>query len=393
MAMMGSLSSSPRRRLWRRAAIGVAGVIVVGGGTAGGIVLASHARPRVIPELAITVPVTSGTVAPDAVIPIQVRHAKVHTLEVTTSTGDQIAGTLGAQGWKANAAMPWATSFKMTVAVRGGYPVRTLSRTVTWTTPPEPLPVGSIGITISPSPGQQVGMGATWVVQFSQPIPASMQSTVLQHLDATESLSDPVGWHWWSPTEVDGRPEQFWPLNEQAALTVNLDGLAISGHRVEASVAHSTFTVVNQHLTRVSAVTHEEQIYNGNQLLETFPVSLGRAGFQTISGTLVVLSKTPVVFMNSATIGYPGLYAQNVYLDVAISTDGYYIHSANWDIPDHGHYNVSHGCVEQNPNDAQWFYNFSQPGDVVIITGTSLQASEADGEGDWNIPWSEFQPA
>ena len=134
-------------------------------------------------------------------------------------------------------------------------------------------------------------------------------------------------------------------------------------------------------------------MFNGTQLINTFPVSLGRPGFLTISGTLVVLYKTPVVFMNSATIGYPGLYAQNVYEDVAISTDGYYMHSANWDIYDHGVANVSHGCVEQNPADAAWFYNWSIPGDVVEITGTSLQASEVNGEGDWNLPWSQFQAA
>ncbi len=388
---MPSLTGSGHR-LWRRIGLSV-GAVAVLGGAATGIAAAARPLPLVSPELSVTVPVSSGTVAPTAVIDLSVRHAHLESVSVRTSAGLLIGGSVTNGTWKPTAPMPWATTFRMVATARGGRPAKTVSRVASWTTPEQPLPAGTIGITISPSPGQQVGMGATWVVQFSQPIPAADQPLVLQRLSAGESLTDPLGWHWWSPTEVDGRPEQFWPLNEQATLTVNLNGLAVDGERLVNSSVSSSFTVINQHIARISATTHEMQVYNGTQLVRTEPVSLGRPGFPTISGTLVVLSKTPVVFMNSATIGYPGLYAQNVYDDVAISTDGYYIHMANWDIYDHGLYNVSHGCVEQNPGDAVWFYNWSVPGDVVVITGTTLQASEADGEGDWNIPWSEFQPA
>lgn len=387
---MPSLSGPSRHRFWRRAGL-IVGALAVIGGAATGIVLAARPQPPVKPVVKVTVPVASGTVAISASIGLSVEHAHLEAVTVRTAAGALVAGSVAAGVWKPTAPMAWSTTFHMTVQARGGRPVRTVSESVSWTTPEEPLPSGTVGIRISPNSGEQVGMGATWVVQFSQPIPPADQTEVLQRLVTTESLADPVGWHWWSPTEVDGRPEQFWPMNEQASLAVNLDGLVVNGHRLVASSASSNFTVINQHLTKISAATDQMQVYNGTQLVRTEPVSLGKSGFPTISGTLVVLSKIPVVFMNSATIGYPGLYAQDVYEDVAISTDGYYIHSANWDIADHGHYNVSHGCVEQNPNDATWFYDFSVPGDVVIITGTALQASEGDGEGDWNIPWSDYQ--
>ncbi|HVD04160.1 MAG TPA: Ig-like domain-containing protein [Candidatus Dormibacteraeota bacterium] len=384
------------RKGWRRHQRlligGLAAVLLLGGGTTG-VVMASKPAPPVVPHAAISIPGDSAAVAPAAVIGVQLKHARLIKVSVLTSGGKTLAGHLTPVGWQSDQPMPWATKIVMTVTARGGSPRKTVVQTAAWTTAIQPLPTESIGLTISPGNGEQVGMGAAWVIQFSQPIPAADQQAVLRHLTTQESIADPVGWHWWSSTEVDGRPEQFWPIGEQASLTVNLDGLVINGYRLEGTTANRQFLVINQHLTKVSAVTHQEQIYNGTQLINTFPVSLGRAGFPTISGTLVVLFKTPVVFMNSATIGYPGLYAQNVYEDVAISTDGYYIHSANWDIYDHGVANVSHGCVEQNPNDATWFYNWSVPGDVVEISGTTLQASEADGEGDWNIPWTAFQTA
>ncbi len=389
--MVEAGAGASRWRHWRWKMAGGAALVILAGAGATAIMAASKGAPPIVPQVAISVP--SGAASPAALIGIHLKDARIEQAVVTTSAGVVIAGRLVPAGWVATQPMPWETKFRLTLHVRGGSPVRTVVKTATWATGPAPVPARSLAVTISPGDGAQVGMGATWVLQFAEPIPPSTQAEILQRLSTTESLADPVGWHWWSSTEVDGRPQQFWPLNEQASLSVDLNGLLLGGYRLVNSSVTSHFTVVNQHLTKVSAVTHQMQVFNGSQLINTFPVSLGKAGFPTISGTLVVLYKTPVVFMNSATIGYPGLYAQNVFDDVAISTDGYYMHSANWDIYDHGRANVSYGCVEQNPGNAVWFYNWSMPGDVVEISGTPLQATEADGEGDWNLPWSQFQAA
>jgi lipoprotein-anchoring transpeptidase ErfK/SrfK len=365
--------------------------VVLIGAVSTGIVAASHSKRPVVPKVEISVPTVSGKVSPQATIGIALKHAKVRQVSVTTAAGATVAGELVAAGWKPAAPLPWATKFKLTLHANGGTPARMVEQTATWATGPAPLPTETVGLTVSPENGAGVGMGATWVVEFGRPIPASLQSAIVQRLTTAESIPDTVGWHWWSSTEVDGRPETFWPMNEQESLTINLNGLVMDGYQIVDSVATDHFSVVNQYLTKVSGVTHEMQDYDGATLLNTLPVSLGKSGFPTISGTLVVLSKTPVVYMDSASIGYPGLYAEDVYNDVAISTDGYYMHSANWDVGDHGVANVSHGCIEQNPANAIWFYNWSIPGDVVEVTGTVLAATEVNGEGDWNIPWSDYQ--
>ena len=368
----------------------VAALILIGGASTG-IAAASHSKRPVAPKVEISVPTVSGKVSPQATIGIKLDHATVRQVKVTTAAGATIAGRLVAAGWEPAAPMPWATKFKLILQANGGTPARGLVESASWATGPAPLPTETVGLTVSPNDGAGVGMGTTWVVEFGRPIPASLQSAVIQRLTTTESIPDTVGWHWWSSTEVDGRPESFWPMNELETLTVNLNGLVMDGYKIVESEETDHFTVVNQYLTKVSAVTHEMQDYSGTQLVNTLPVSLGQPGFPTISGTLVVLSKMPSVFMDSASIGHPGLYAEDVYLDVAISTDGYYMHDANWDVGDHGVANVSYGCIEQNPNNAQWFYDWSIPGDVVEVTGTPLAASEVNGEGDWNIPWSDYQ--
>ena len=334
--------------------------------------------------LAITVP--QGPVSLTPVIKLKPQHAHIQSVVVTTTT-DAVAGEWNQTSWRPVAPLSWNTTYKVKVVAVDHTTGKQLVSVTTFTTPNSPV---TLQATVSPANGQQVGMGAVWVVQFKQPLTPAEQSLVLTRLDTSESIPDTVGWHWWSSTQVDGRPQNFWPLNEVATLKLNFNGMLLNGHPVVKSNSSVSFTVNEQHEIKISAQTDRMLVYNNNQLLHNFPVSLGRPGFPTLSGTLIVLYKSPVVFMNSATIGHPGIYAENVYEDVAISSDGYFMHSAPWDVYDHGYANVSFGCVEQNPNNATWIYNWSEPGDVVIITGTTYKASEADGEGDWNIPWSQF---
>lgn len=302
--------------------------------------------------------------------------------------GQPIAGIWSQTQWKPEVALQWGKTYTVLVVGIGGIPRHVIQKTYSLVTP---LPPTTLKATVSPSNGALTGMGTIFSLQFAQPIPASLQGQIINNLEVTTTgASDPVGWHWWSNTQVDGRPKNFWPLNDTVTLHANLNGLVMNGHTIINSDIVDSFTVNEQHEIKISANTDRMLVYNAGKLIENYPVSLGRPGFPTLSGTLIVLYKQPVVFMNSASIGYPGIYAENVYLDVAISTDGYFMHSAPWDVYDHGYANVSFGCVEQNPANALWIYNWSEPGDVVIITGTSYHASEVDGEGDWNIPWSAF---
>jgi hypothetical protein len=51
-----------------------------------------------------------------------------------------------------------------------------------------------------------------------------------------------------------------------------------------------------------------------------------------------------------------------------------------------GSENVSHGCLNASPENAQWFFNNTKRGDVVVVRGTvGSVLSGAEGLGDWNI--------
>ncbi|MGH7747744.1 MAG: hypothetical protein ACREQ5_23740, partial [Candidatus Dormibacteria bacterium] len=46
--------------------------------------------------------------------------------------------------------------------------------------------------------------------------------------------------------------------------------------------------------------------------------------------------------------------------------------------------------VNISPEHAETFYNFSRPGDVVVVRGSTRPATGEDGEGDWQMSFDQF---
>jgi len=81
--------------------------------------------------------------------------------------------------------------------------------------------------------------------------------------------------------------------------------------------------------------------------------------------------------MNSSSYGFPTDYAlgydQAIPLAVRLSNSGIFAHSAPWSVADQRVRNVSHGCINMPPEDAQWFYDNFSCGDIVQVISTSTQ--------------------
>jgi hypothetical protein len=59
-------------------------------------------------------------------------------------------------------------------------------------------------------------------------------------------------------------------------------------------------------------------------------------------------------------------------------------------VVDQGVSNVSHGCVNLPPNDAQTYYNLAIPGDPITITGSTKAGDWDDGWTEWFLSWPEY---
>ena len=149
-------------------------------------------------------------------------------------------------------------------------------------------------------------------------------------------------------------------------------------------------------VAKADGAAEQMQIFDNGALVKTMTISLGSPAFPTHTGTHVISDKQPSVVMDSCTYGVcqasPGYYKEKVLLDERISNDGEFVHSAPWSVGQQGSDNVSHGCVNLSPADAQWFFDHFGVGDVVEVANSGgKQLPLDDTYGDWELTWAQWQ--
>jgi lipoprotein-anchoring transpeptidase ErfK/SrfK len=292
--------------------------------------------------------------------------------------------------WTSNAFFDPSTSYVVEAVARGhnGITATTHSGFTTEST------AGRLTASTQPADGSTVGVGMPVILRFNSPIPPERQAALVQRL-TVQSVPPQVGaWHWFAPTEVHWRPKEFWEPGTRVTVSAGLRGLDAGNDVWGMGDFSFGFTIGDRHIATIDTVTHQMTVTDNDQVIHTYPISAGRPKSPTISGVLVVRYRQYDVLMDSESIGIPRYspdgYYEHVYWDTAISTDGFFVHSAPWSMWAQGSSNVSHGCVNLSPARAQEFYQFSQIGDIVNVTGTSRPANASDGEGDWQIPFDQF---
>ena len=177
-------------------------------------------------------------------------------------------------------------------------------------------------------------------------------------------------------------------------MAAHIDGYNAGNGMWGAKDVTVNYTIGDAHVSTVDANSHTMTVTDNGAVVKTIAVSTGRDKYPTKSGVHVVSDKAPKVIMDSATVGIPRNspdgYYETVFWDVRISNSGEFVHAAPWSVSDQGHVNVSHGCVNVSTADAEWFYNYSQVGDVVTVVGTSESLEPTNGYGDWQVPWATW---
>ena len=138
------------------------------------------------------------------------------------------------------------------------------------------------------------------------------------------------------------------------------------------------------------------QVFSNGSLLRTIPITTGKAGFTTRSGTKVIIEKFREKRMNSETVGIgqddPEFYdLDDVEYAMRLTYSGEFIHAAPWSEASQGSANVSHGCTGMSTADAAWLYDMTLRGDVVEYTGTDRWMTVENGYGDWNLPFADYR--
>ena len=347
-------------------------------------------------EVAISVADGSVDVSPATPLEVTVTGGELGDVTVADSHGKPVAGNVAPAGddpttavWTPETELAYGSAYTVT-ATADDAAGTTASSTFTTVTP-ESLATPGVG----PLDGTTVGVGMPIRVFFDQPV--TDKAAVESHLVVTSSTPTDGVWNWVRDDEVHFRPSTYWPADTEVTLNADLYGVSFGDGVWGAKDRSVTFSIGAKHVSVADAGTHTLTVYDGDQVVQTYPMSAGSDANPTHNGAHVVLEKFADITMDSSTFGLavdaPGGYRTDVQYATRISNNGEFVHAAPWSVAQQGSSNVSHGCINLSTDRAQWFYDFSQPGDVVEVVhsiGGSLSAADGDIY-DWAISWHDWK--
>ncbi|GGK37995.1 L,D-transpeptidase [Nocardia camponoti] len=209
---------------------------------------------------------------------------------------------------------------------------------------------------VSPRPGQTVGIGAPVTLTFTAPV--ANRAKAESALAVTNGDSAFAGsFTWLNDSRLQWTPQGTLPTN--SPISVGFGGL------------HTQFQTNSGTYADANLSTHTFTVSQGGNVVRVMPASMGKPGWETPTGSFPVLEKFASLVFDSRTIGIP-LDSPEGYLingewAERLTWGGVFVHSAPWSVDSQGNANVSHGCINLAPGDAQWYYENVGIGDIVNV--------------------------
>jgi lipoprotein-anchoring transpeptidase ErfK/SrfK len=366
------------------------------------------AAPTTSPPAALarlTITPHDGTEGQPVTTPVTVRAAggTVSTVSLSNADGKLIAGTFNSDRttWTSTEPLGYDKSYSLAAVAANadGKTTRTTSAFSTVTPRTFTLPYLFPG---GPDGPKTVGVGQPIQVRFDEDI--ADKAAAQKALVVTTKPPVAGAWHWFSDREVHWRPQQYWKPGTKVTVKANVYGVGVGNGIYGQQDVSSSFTVGAAKIFTINDQTHTGAIRINGKVTRTVPVSMGRGGsytvdgqtiyFTTQSGPHIVKEKYPVKRMTSASYGLPKDtplgYDEKISLAVRISEDGEFVHSAPWSVWAQGKQNVSHGCINVSPENAQYFYSTFSWGDVVDIKNTGVTLPFAAEANEWGVTWAKW---
>jgi lipoprotein-anchoring transpeptidase ErfK/SrfK len=304
---------------------------------------------------------------------------------VAAGGGERLSGKLNAARtvWHSTWALPVARRYTVTATAAGksGEPV---TRTVRFRTL---TPDRTFSAQIIEGYRQTYGIGMPIILYLSRPI--ANRAAVERALEVKSSKRVVGAWHWDSRCGLAAvclyfRPRHYWPAHTRVSFTAHLDGVegapGVYGHHTLTQ----RFAIGSPLTVMVNTADHYMDVHRNGKLFAHWPISTGRPGDETPNGTYLTIEKANPVDM----VG-PG-YNIEVPLSVRFTWSGDYLHDAYWSVGEQGFTNVSHGCVNMSPEDAETFYEMAVPGDPVKVTGSPRAGVWDNGWTMWFLSWKQW---
>ena len=294
--------------------------------------------------------------------------------------GDLVAGAYSADhaSWHSTWALGVSQSYTVTATAAtsaGATTTKTAAfRTLT--------PASTFTTQIFEGYQQSYGVGMPIRLTFSAPV--QDKAAVERSIELRTSKPVIGSWYWDGNTSLNFRPRDYWPAHTTVSFTGHFDGVrsapGVYGHHTLTQ----TFNIGDSVIAVASTKAHRTQIYVNGKLKYDWNISSGKPGDDTPNGSYLTIEKANPVRM----VG-PG-YDLEVPWSVRFTFSGDYYHDAYWSVGQQGFENVSHGCVNLAPANAQTYYNLAVPGDPITISGSPRSGVWNNGWTDWFLTWPQY---
>lgn len=395
------------------------GLLIVGGGalaaalaacSTGGSAThqASVAPALAVPQARVTFepPAETANFDPVGTVMVSVIDGTLEEVVMTNSDGRVIPGVVTPDklAWKPDTPLGYSKTYTFQATTRDGLG-RIRSATSTFrTVEPNNLTMPSFVTTGGGAlrDGGTYGVGMVTVVHFDEPITdraAAQRALSVQTEPAVEGQ-----WNWVDDQNVHWRPREYYRPGTKVTARANVYAKDLGNGLYGQDDVACSFSIGDSHVSIADDTTKQVSVYVNDELVRTMPTSMGRGGTETVngrtihfwtqSGTYTVLDKANPVIMDSSTYGLPVNsrlgYRETINWATRISNDGIYLHQLEDTIPQQGNTNMSSGCLNLNPDNARWFFDFAVTGDVVEVRNTGGPPLELWQNGDWGVPWETW---
>jgi len=351
--------------------------------------------PSPTPAVVEIVPADRATdVLPNTPVTVTASVGKVRTVKVTDDQGKELAGSIDAAGnWTSSRFMKPSATYTVEVSAEG--PDGTPSTQQAQFTTLKPGVTATYGINYS---GMTVGVGMPVAIQFDSAVQTKEMRAQVERL-ATVTTEPAVegSWGWLDNRQLMWRPKDFWVPGTKVTVSAPLAGVQTGDTKWVGKDESGGFTIGDAMISHVDVPGHTMTVTRNGQVIRTIPVSNGRPGpeTETRSGTKVIIERQSEITMDSATVGIPegspGYYKVETKWNLRVTWTGEFLHSAPWSVDAQGTSNVSHGCTNMAPDNAEWMFNNSRAGDVVQVTGSGRTFQPTEGIGVWQYSFEDWK--
>jgi lipoprotein-anchoring transpeptidase ErfK/SrfK len=341
---------------------------------------AAPAKPSPAGPVVTITPGSGGSGAdPSKGITVTAAGGTLKNVAVSTS-GDPVTGTYSADhaSWHSTWALNVSQSYTVTAtaATSGG---ATTTKSAAFRTL---APASTFTTQIFEGYQQSYGVGMPIILTFSAPV--QDKAAVERSVELRTSKPVTGSWYWDGNQTLDFRPRDYWPAHTTVSFTGHFDGVesapGVYGHHTLTQ----TFGIGDSVIAVASTKTHKTQVYVNGKLKYDWDISSGKPGDDTPDGSYLTIEKANPVRM----VG-PG-YDLEVPWSVRFTFSGDYYHDAYWSVGEQGFENVSHGCVNLAPANAQTYYNLAVPGDPITISHSPRAGVWNNGWTEWFLTWQQY---